>query len=368
MSNLYLGVMSGTSLDGIDIALIEQTQATKYLDSIYLSMPNDLRQELLDLCNPNNNEIMRMNLAAQKWVHLVAFGVQQILQRHNLSNRDIAAIGSHGQTIRHHPELGFSVQIGAPALLAELCQIKVVSDFRSRDLAAGGQGAPLAPFFHQHLFGHLAPNVAILNIGGFANLTLLNKNDISGCDTGPGNVLLDLWAQQNLSLPFDQEGKWAASGKVCTQLLEQMLLDPFFNRTNAKSTGRELFNLDWLNEHLSRYQMQINENLTAQDVQATLIALTATSIIEVLKQKQPHNELLLVCGGGVHNSYLMQYLAQLLPNSTISSTAKYGINPDLLEACAFAYFAYCCLHNIAANCPNVTSAKGKRILGAIYPA
>jgi anhydro-N-acetylmuramic acid kinase len=361
---LYIGVMSGTSLDGLDVALVELAPAIKLIATHYIPMPDSLRTELLGLCASGPDEIARSAIAQQNWVNLAAQGIHALLAKQNLTPKDIRAIGSHGQTIRHEPARGFTVQIGNPALLTELTGITVVSDFRSRDVAAGGQGAPLVPAFHEALFEEQAGNRAVLNVGGFSNLSLIEPGKpVSGFDCGPGNVLLDAWIHQQRGDNFDHDGQWAASGKVEPVLLSALLSDPFFVTKGPKSTGREVFNLPWLTQHL----LKLPAFATA-DVQATLLELTALTIIESLQYAQSGTQELLVCGGGAHNATLMNRLASLLPNAKVSSTAAYGVDPDWVEAMAFAWLAHCCLEGIAANRPSVTGARGLRILGAIYPA
>lgn len=361
---LYIGIMSGTSLDGLDICLVDITQDIRLLDSQFLDFPAALRQELLELCQPCNNELVRLSLAEQDWARLAAAGIEQILQRQTLAASAITAIGSHGQTIRHHPELGFSVQIGAPALLAELTGIAVVSHFRQRDLAAGGQGAPLVPAFHQWLFANRPQASAILNIGGFSNISfLLPGQPVSGFDCGPGNVLLDAWVHKNLGMPYDSNGDWARSGSVDQKLLQGLLKQPYFAISGPKSTGRELFNLGWLEQQLTHYA-----GVSSADVQATLVELTAISISQsILEQQLPLN-MLAVCGGGARNSYLLERLRKLLPGLEVMTTDSLGVPADWMEAMAFAWLAHCCLTQIAANRPEVTGAHGLRVLGAVYPA
>jgi anhydro-N-acetylmuramic acid kinase len=355
--------MSGTSLDGLDIALIE-APAIKLIATHYIPMPDALRTELLTLCASGPDEIARSAIAQQNWVTLAAQGIDTLLAQHHLKPEDIRAIGSHGQTIRHEPARGFTVQIGNPALLTELTGITVVSDFRSRDVAAGGQGAPLVPAFHEALFEERDGNRAVLNIGGFSNLSLIEPGKaVAGFDCGPGNVLLDAWIHHNRGENYDRDGQWAATGKVEPVLLKKLLSDPFFLTKGPKSTGREVFNLPWLMQHLSQLP-----TFAANDVQATLLELTALTIIESLQSAQADTQEVLVCGGGAHNSTLMNRLAGLLPNAKVSSTAAYGVDPDWVEAMAFAWLAHCCIEGIAANRPSVTGARGLRVLGAIYPA
>lgn len=361
---LYLGVMSGTSLDGLDIALIDLGERLQLLATHYLPMPADLRQELLSLCSSGPDEIARAALAENRWASLAGEGVRQLLGKQGLQADAIRAIGSHGQTIRHEPARGFTVQIGNPALLAELTGIRVVADFRRRDVAAGGQGAPLVPAFHETLFSRLGQRLAVLNVGGFSNLSLIEHDKpVHGFDCGPGNVLLDAWIERKQGQAYDADGAWAASGKVQVDLLSRLLSDPFFAGSGPKSTGREVFNLPWLDGHLAGLPAYREE-----DVQATLLELTARSIIESLQNAQEGTEALLVCGGGARNGALMARLAELLPKAQVTSTGAHGVDPDWVEAMAFAWLAHCCLEGIAANRPSVTAAKGLRVLGAIYPA
>ncbi|TXI32769.1 MAG: anhydro-N-acetylmuramic acid kinase [Aquipseudomonas alcaligenes] len=360
----YLGVMSGTSLDGLDIALIQQDTHPILLAHHYLPMPAALRAELLALCASGPDELARAATAEQQWVELAAEGIHELLKREQLSPDDIRAIGSHGQTVRHEPARGFTVQIGNPALLAELTGIEVVADFRRRDVAAGGQGAPLVPAFHEALFDTQDSPCAVLNVGGFSNLSLIDPGrEVRGFDCGPGNVLLDAWIGKVRGETFDRDGAWAASGLLNEALLLRLMSDPYFAGRGPKSTGRELFNLPWLESHLAALPP-----LPVADVQRTLLELTVRSITESLQQAQSDTAELLVCGGGAHNGALMQRLQALLPSCRVASTATRGVPPDWVEAMAFAWLAHCCLERIPANRPSVTGARGLRVLGAIYPA
>lgn len=360
----YLGVMSGTSLDGLDIALIGQEQRPTLLAHHYLPMPAELRHALLALCASGSDELARAAEAEQQWVELAAQGIHHLLAREGLQASDIQAIGSHGQTVRHEPARGFTIQIGNPALLAELTGISVVADFRRRDVAAGGQGAPLVPAFHEALFDHAEHPRAVLNIGGFSNLSLLDPGQpVRGFDCGPGNVLLDAWIHQANGATFDRDGAWAASGQLHQGLLQMLLGDPFFSARGPKSTGRELFNLAWLQGHLGSLP-----TVAPADVQRTLLELTALSIVDSLQHAQQGTAELLVCGGGAHNGALMGRLQELLPDCQVASTAARGVAPDWIEAMAFAWLAHCCLQHIPGNRPSVTGARGLRVLGAIYPA
>ena len=361
---LYIGLMSGTSLDGLDIALVEITEATRLLATHYIPMPASLRAELLALCSSGPDEIVRACLAENAWVRLAAQGVGQLLREQNLTPADIRAIGSHGQTIRHEPARGFTLQIGNPALLAELTGISVISDFRRRDVAAGGQGAPLVPAFHEALFQNAGDRVAVLNVGGFTNLSLIEAGQpVLGFDCGPGNVLLDAWINHIKGEDYDTNGDWAASGTVNPMLLAVLRSDSFFSGTGPKSTGREVFNLNWLKQNLSTVSQPSNE-----DVQATLLELTAQTVVDALKKAQANTQVLLVCGGGAHNQALMKRLAALLPGTLVDTTAHFGLEPDWMEAMAFAWLAHCYLERAFGNRPTVTGAAGPRVLGALYPA
>ncbi len=361
---LYLGVMSGTSLDGLDIALIEQTTRTRLIATRFQEMPAKLKQDLLALCSSGRDELKRAAIAENQWATLAAETVDQLLIEQQLAPQSIRAIGSHGQTIRHEPHLGFTIQIGNPALLAELTGITVVGDFRRRDVAAGGHGAPLVPAFHESIFGNSQRVRAILNIGGFSNLSILYPgNPTHGFDCGPGNVLMDAWIQRHKCLAYDRNGDWATTGIVDEDLLTLMLNEDFFKTQGPKSTGRELFNLAWLDRLLAE-----RKDLQPADVQATLLELTARSIAESLIATQLNVEELLVCGGGAHNAALMRRLQVLAPTCEVKSTDSEGVPADWVEAMAFAWLAHCCLEGIPANRPAVTGARGSRILGAIYPA
>jgi anhydro-N-acetylmuramic acid kinase len=362
---LYIGVMSGTSLDGLDIALIEQTANTcKLIGSHYMPMPSSLQRSLLELCSAGDNELERAALAEQDWVRLAAQGIGQLIKEAQLSNQHIRAIGSHGQTVRHSPSDGYTIQIGNPALLAELTGIDVVADFRRRDVAAGGQGAPLVPAFHSAIFAHQQKERAILNIGGFTNITLLSPGrPIEGFDCGPGNVLMDTWINEHKGEPYDRLGAWAASGSISSSLLGAFLSDPFFAKQGPKSTGRELFNLSWLKQKLLPFP-----KLPEADVQATLAELTALSVSDALKLAQPKCTEVFICGGGAHNEFLLKRLSAHLPDTYVTTTETLGVSPDWVEAMAFAWLAHCFIERIPGNCPDVTAAKGVRVLGALYPA
>lgn len=368
MRSLYVGIMSGTSLDGIDIALSRfnpDSQQAECLDALCLNIPDDLKTQLLNLCIPADNELVRAGQAGNRWASLTASGVHQLLQRNRLIPSDIRSIGSHGQTIRHHPELGFSMQIGAPALLAERTGISVISDFRSRDLAAGGEGAPLVPAFHNWLLSDPEQTRTLINIGGFSNLTIMRPGQPpAGFDSGPGNALMDGWIQQHKSRAFDESGNWARQGRVIPQLLQSMLGDSYFARTGPKSTGREYFNQSWLNAHLAPLETETR----AEDIQATLLALTVHSIAESVKRTANDSSALYLCGGGARNTLLLEQLQKLLPHQQVATTQVLGVDPDWMEAMAFAWLAWRFDERLTGNLPSVTGASGERVLGALYPA
>lgn len=366
MPSLYVGIMSGTSLDGIDITLsrFRAPHQAECLDALCVPMPADLRQQLLDLCSPSSDELYQAGIAGNAWARLAAEGVQQLLNQNQVCREQVRAIGSHGQTVRHHPDQGFSLQVGAPSLLAELTGIDVIADFRSRDLAAGGEGAPLVPAFHQWLLTSPTQTRTLVNIGGFANLTILRPGQAAaGFDSGPGNALMDNWAQRHIGAPYDADGDWASQGQAHQVLLDRMLADPYFARTGPKSTGREYFHEAWLAAHLKH-----TPGVSAVDVQATLATLTATTIADSLQQVARDTSELYICGGGARNAHLMRLLQQRLPAQKVQSTDALGVSPDWMEAMAFAWLAWRFDQRLPGNLPSVTGAQGERILGALYPA
>lgn len=355
--------MSGTSLDGIDAVLVDFTGENPELISKYfLPFDDALKQAVLDLHQPSHNELHQAQLTGNQLARLYALAVNSLLTETGYSPDQIRATGCHGQTIRHCPEHGYTLQIGNAALLAELTGITVVSDFRSRDIAAGGQGAPLVPAFHDKILRHPDIQRVIVNIGGISNLTNLAPGiATSGFDCGPGNLLMDAWCMQHLGQPYDANGGWAATGKVLPALLEKMLGEPFFALPPPKSSGRDLFNMAWLHRRL-----QGNER--PEDVQATLLELTCLTIADSIIERCGGAQEIYLCGGGAHNSTLLNRLAALLPNCTVQTTNVLGVNSDFLEAIAFAWLAQQNLLGIPANLPIVTGAAHPCILGAIYPA
>ena len=373
MTERFIGLMSGTSLDGADgvLAQLEQGQL-QVLQFASAPFSVALRAELLALNSAGENELHRAALAANALARCYADVVHALLQGGGLQASDIAAIGAHGQTVRHQPGLwdgtGYTLQINCPALLAELTGIPVVADFRSRDVAAGGQGAPLVPAFHQGVFGAPGALRWVLNIGGISNVSRLDlrtQSDVRGWDCGPGNALMDHWSQQHTGKPYDDGGRWAASGQVIPALLTALLAEPFLAQQPPKSTGRDLFNPAWLAPLLATHAA----GTAPANVQATLAEFTAQAIAQDMQRHgAAPGQQLAVCGGGALNQHLMQRLASLLPGMQVDSTVAHGLPPLQVEAAAFAWLAHQCWHRLPGNLPAVTGARGPRVLGAIYPA
>ncbi|MHB1200072.1 MAG: anhydro-N-acetylmuramic acid kinase [Polaromonas sp.] len=387
MSDYYIGLMSGTSLDGVDGVLVDFS-GKKLAVIAHASVPfsDSFRAELLALNSPAHNELHRAALAANQLAALYARVVRMLLDQaaaHGISAARIQAIGAHGQTIRHQPQgtssdaagVGYTLQLNAPALLAELTGIDVVADFRSRDVAAGGQGAPLVPAFHQSVFGRPDSAVAVLNLGGIANLSLLPpqtaprdpsdlpESRILGFDCGPGNALMDAWCQQHTGQPFDAGGAWAASGQLVPDLLARLLGDPYFSRPPPKSTGRDLFSLPWLAEKLAAFAGE-----RPQDIQNTLAEFTVIPCITGINRYGKDSMELIVCGGGAFNQHLLRRLQAGLPSLRVSTSDPHGLPPLQVEAAAFAWLARQAVNREPGNLPRVTGAAGPRVLGAIYPA
>ena len=358
--SFYIGLMSGTSLDGVDGVI---TDFSGLQHAAYVSFPSELKNELLALQTPGPNEIHREALAAHQLAHLYGDCVAELLRATGTPASQVRAMGAHGQTLRHLPAAGYTRQINNPALLAELTGIDVIADFRSRDIAAGGQGAPLVPAFHQSVFGSRSQARVIVNIGGISNISLLAVDgSVTGFDTGPGNMLMDAWIHQHQGKAYDADGQWAASGSVIESLLTRLLDEDFFRQTPPKSTGRDLFHLSWLNDKLSAFSAARPE-----DVQATLAALTVRSIADAIRTYAKRSEAVFVCGGGAYNTHLMRCLSDAL-TQTVQSTAVLGVSPSHVEALAFAWLAQRFCDRQTGNLPSVTGARGERILGALYPA
>lgn len=360
--DLIVGLMSGTSLDGVDAVLVDFSEAIPVVrGNAYMPYTTDLRGRILGLHQPGQDDLHEAALLANQLAWIYAQAVSQLLQETNVSAVSVRAIGCHGQTVRHLPQQGYTLQLNNPALLAELTGITVVSDFRSRDIAAGGQGAPLVPAFHAALFRDERIHRAILNLGGIANLTNLVPGLVTaGFDCGPANMLLDAWAEKHLGSRFDEGGGWAAQGQVLPILLEQLLGHDFFAQKPPKSCGREQFNLAWLQGFLSGDERAV-------DVQTTLSALTASGIQQAVMRWCGKVEEIFVCGGGAYNTYLLQEIREMLPQVRLDTTNALGLAPDWVEAVAFAWLAKRTLAGEPGNLPEVTGAKGSRVLGGIYP-
>ncbi len=363
--DLYLGLISGTSADGIDAALVRFDPHPEVVAAHTIAYPPAVRERVISLAKS------RAAIAIDDFGHLdvevgscFAGAALSLLRVASVDPAAVMAIGSHGQTVCHRPNgaFPFTLQIGDPSVIAERTGIAVVADFRRADVAAGGQGAPLLPALHVAVMSDPAIARAILNLGGIGNLTLLDPGkDVLGFDTGPANCLLDAWAALHLGVARDEDGAWARSGRVDAELLEKFLADPYFVATPPKSTGREVFNLDWLSARVSA-------RISAADVQATLLALSVRTIADALRTHGPGTREVFACGGGVHNAALMDALRAALPDIRVDTTAALGIDPDFVEATGFAWLARARLAGEAGNLPSVTGARGPRILGAIYNA
>ncbi len=369
MPDFYIGLMSGTSLDGVDGVLADFSPTTPLvIGHASAALPAALRAELWQLNGAGADELHRAALAGNALMHVYAGVVGQLLECARVPAAAVRAIGAHGQTVRHRPQefdaTGYTLQLCQPALLAELTGIDVVADFRSRDVAAGGQGAPLAPFFHQSLFGRRGETVGVLNIGGISNLTLLRADgSMLGFDCGPGNALMDAWCARHTGQAYDAEGAWAAGGSVLPRLLELLLGESYFGKPPPKSTGRDLFNPDWLEGHLRAFGAA-----APADVQATLAELTAQACSAEIGRHQPGLRHLVVCGGGVLNDHLMRRLRALLPDTDASSSAHWGLPPLQVEATAFAWLARKAVQREKLELQSITGARGARVLGCVYPA
>jgi len=376
---LYIGLMSGTSMDGVDGVLVDFSADARsglhVLADAHAAMPASLGAELLALNTSGPDELQRAALAANALARLQAEVVARLLNQTDTEPQAVRAVGSHGQTVRHRPGefdgTGFTLQLNNGALLAEACGIDVVCDFRSRDVAAGGQGAPLVPAFHRDVFANATPR-AVLNVGGIANVTILPSTDepastgnppLIGFDTGPGNALMDFWCRQHTGAPYDDGGRWAASGRADGMLLVELMADAYFRKAPPKSTGRDLFNADWLAQALAR----VGGARAPADVQATLLELTARSAIDAIRASAPGSRELLVCGGGARNGALMVRLAALWPGLAVAATDTAGLPAQQVEAAAFAWLARQFCERRPGNHPGVTGAAGWRVLGALHP-
>lgn len=368
--DFYIGLMSGTSADGIDAALVDLGGAFPQLVATHQhEMPAAIKRDIVRLCQPGADEIQRMGTLDRTLGQLFSMATLTLLAQVGLRSADIRAIGSHGQTIRHSPPTAtnnpaFTLQIGDPNTIAELTGITTVADFRRRDIAAGGHGAPLVPAFHCAVFRNPDRARVIVNIGGMANITWLPPAAaVLGFDTGPGNVLMDGWIFRHKQLPFDHNGAWAGSGTVDGQLLYSLLEHPFFRQPYPKSTGREMFHTEWLDSHLQ------GTTIPPENVQATLLELTARSVSEAIASLPGSaGAEIYLCGGGARNGRLLERLSQLCRHARVASTASIGIDPQWVEAMAFAWLAQQTVAGKAGNIPEVTGASAPRILGGVYPA
>jgi len=376
MGQLYAGLMSGTSLDGVDGVLVDfdANGNPTVLHHAYLAFEPAFAAELLALNSPGHNEIHRGALAANRLAEAYAAVMESLQAAATVKADDIVAIGAHGQTVRHRPQEfdahGYTVQLNNPALLAELTRIDVVANFRARDVAAGGQGAPLVPAFHLDVFGRRAERTCVLNIGGISNLTVLpvtrkgmaTGQDILGFDCGPGNALMDFWCKRHTGSVFDRDGAWSETGTVSQPLLERLLAEPYLRKAAPKSTGRDLFNPDWLDT-----QLQTMAATSAADIQASLCEFTARVCTDDVTRHAPDAALLIVCGGGALNGALMRRMQNLLPSVRVQTSAQHGFPPLQVEATAFAWLARKAVKRETGSLTSVTGARSARILGAIYP-
>ena len=377
MTENFIGLMSGTSLDGVDGVLVAMAPGgqLQVKGHAFRAFDASFKSELLALNQSGPDELHRSALAGNQIARHYAQVAQDLLNQCHLQAQQITAIGAHGQTVRHRPlefdgdaaqqqaAVGYTLQLINPALLAELTNVDVVPDFRSRDLAAGGQGAPLVPGFHHGVFAHAQSVVAVLNIGGISNISVLNPGAlVTGWDCGPGNALMDHWCQLHTGEAFDRDGTWASKGRVHPALLSALLAEPFLQTQPPKSTGRDLFNPSWLAQHLQQHP-----SIAAVDVQATLTEFTAMACANDVKRFALDARQLIVCGGGALNGHLMQRLAHHLPQLTVCSSEAHGLPPLQVEAAAFAWLAFKTIRREKASLPSVTGARGARVLGAIYP-
>ena len=366
----FIGLISGTSVDGVDAALVEfQGGSPRLLATHCEPMPEALRNSILALCTDQPVSLRQLGETGIETARCFADAANQVLEKSGKPASLVRAIGSHGQTVYHHPDsaAAFTLQIGDGATIAEHTGIPVVSDFRSADMAAGGQGAPLAPLFHQACFHSTEKQRLVLNLGGISNLSILHSDPegpVTGFDCGPANVLMDGWIQQKRGLPYDRDGLWAASGRVNAELLEQCLREPYFARPIPKSTGRERFNREWLERQLTK----LKQPLANQDVQATLLELTARTVVDAVEQHSSGEAQLLVCGGGAHNRQLMQRLAELLPDHDVIESGQLGVSADWVEAVTFAWLARAFMEQRSVDCRRLTGARHPCVLGALHHA
>ncbi len=368
---LFIGLMSGTSVDGIDSALVScHGEQLALIATHQHELPEAVRQRIADISHSGTDEVERMGPLDRELGRLFAAAALALLAKSGRRPDQVQAIGSHGQTIRHRPPSAgagpdsFTLQLGDPNTIAEITGITTVADFRRRDIAAGGEGAPLAPAFHAAVFAKPGVNRAVVNIGGIANASLLRGPDLlMGFDTGPGNTLLDHWVKRHCGQDFDRDGRWSASGTVSEALLEDLLTHPYFAMSGPRSSGKEAFNLQWLDRKLGAHP-----GLEAEEVQATLAELTAVTIGRAIRQSGIEVTEVYVCGGGAHNSNLMDRLRRQLKPASLASTAAIGMDPDWVEAVTFAWLAHRTLQGLAGNAHEVTGADWPMVLGGIFQA
>jgi len=367
MTGRFIGLISGTSADGIDAVLMEFAPTPRITATHFSPYPDSLRERVLQFSRGEyvGDPVDELGGLDAELGELFAAAALALLAESAMRPSEVNAIGSHGQTVRHRPRARhpFTLQIADPNVIAARTGISVVADFRRRDVALGGQGAPLLPAFHQVAFANPSEERVVANIGGIANVTLLPpQGDVRGFDTGPGNVLMDLWSREHLGAAYDKDGDFAAGGKPDESLLEDLLADGYFAAAPPKSTGPEHFNRAWLDAALG------GRKPAPADMAATLAELTARSIAEAARRHSPALRKLYVCGGGAHNRHLMARLAACLPGTAVASTESLGIHPDWVEAAGFAWLAHQSLEGKPGNLPSVTGAGKSTVLGAIYPA
>ncbi|MCB1615667.1 MAG: anhydro-N-acetylmuramic acid kinase [Pseudomonadales bacterium] len=365
--SIFIGLMSGTSVDGVDCVAVDFRQNTlSIINTAFTQYPDNIRKQITGLFQPGSDEIRRTGELDIVLGALYADAVLDLISKSKIRPANIAAIGCHGQTVRHCPpsdsRLGFTLQIGNPHIIAQKTGITTIADFRSADMASGGQGAPLVPAFHRAVFHSSKKDRVILNIGGIANITILKKNgSVYGFDTGPGNTLLDNWIQKTLGEHYDKNGDWSAGGQMHKELLKNLLSDTYLQAPAPKSTGPEHFNLGWLQKKLADFQA-----IPDRDIQATLVHLTAESITTAINTLDETVDEVFVCGGGSHNTHLMQTIQNKLLPITVDTTSSLGVDADWVEAVAFAWLAKCRIEMKPGNLPLVTGARRPAILGAIY--
>ena len=353
--------MSGTSCDGIDVALVDFSQKIRLVASHFVAYPDDIKHQVLALINNQSITMQRLSRLDTKLGHLYADAVNKLLAEHTIDKAEVSAIGLHGQTVYHEPNHHFAntLQIGSATTTAKLTGIITIANFRQSDVAHGGQGAPLAPILHQNLFAQLGQHVVVLNLGGIANISSINGKKVIGFDTGPASCLMDEWMQIHRSKAFDENGQWARQGKVNQALLKALLTEPYFNRFYPKSTGRELFNLSWLKQFLNNHPDK------PENIQRTLLQLTIESIALGIKQLQQTIDHVVVCGGGSHNTFLMELLAHKLQVS-IKSSDHYGLNPDYIEAILMAWFAWQYIEQNILDLSGITGTNTAMLYGIQY--